>query len=85
MSPRDPKNCPRNPKSTPRGTQKGLRSNSGDPIFLLQNHLETLPDPGSALKAKMWIIVKREHEFWTKVYHFADSGRSPLFYPPERY
>ena len=62
MSPRDPKSDPTDPKSPPGGTQKCLWRVPGDPFFLFQDHLETLPDRGSALNPKKWIIVESSYK-----------------------
>ena len=83
MSPRDQKSDPTDPKSHPGGTQKCLRRVPGDPFSLLQDHLETLPDPGSRPYSKKWIIVEGSHQKSLKGYHIGDSGRSSRLDPPE--
>ena len=56
----------RHPKRPPGRLKKSLRRHPGDPFFLLQDHLRTLPHPENPLNSKKWIIVERGYEKHTK-------------------
>ena len=79
------KNDFRDPKNHPGGTQKCFRRVPAVPFDLLQDHLETIPEPRSLPNPKIWIIVESSYEKSPKSFAHCTPGRSPLRNPLEPY